>query len=335
MSAEDPEPMTGGPDPVEGVARPDDEGAQPAPPWAGDATPGDPSEPPGEEATSTGAEPSPGTGLEQPDSPREPDLSREPDPPGRPAAGVDAGLRMARLHLRMGSLPLARAELEAAAGRGTLDPRSLVALAEVRWRTGDLAGAGEAATAAIDLAADGPLAWVIAAEAIAALGRPTEARRLADAAVERLDSSLDAVFAGMPRSLIWPEDDPSALASTRPPLGEVDDVAGPASTAAAEAFAGGRAALAAGDVPLAALRLSLAIRLDPGFAAGVVTAIGARASMPLLALVAGDALRALGREDEALEAYERARQPLVVEEVDAISGVAPAANGPDRDAPLP
>src|SRR4051812_28876691 len=90
-----------------------------------------------------------------------------------PAPGARLpGLRLATLHLRMGMLPLARAELEAAAGRGKLDEPALLDLAEARWRTGDLAGAGEAAHAVIGRGLEAPLAYVIAAESIAALGRP-------------------------------------------------------------------------------------------------------------------------------------------------------------------
>ena len=115
-------------------------------------------------------------------------------------------LALARLHLRLGSLALARAELETLAGRDALDQDGLVDLAEARWRTGDLAGAGEAAAAALD-DEDGPLlALVIAAEAAAARGRPTEARRLADRAMEVADGSIDALFAGMPRAAVWPPD---------------------------------------------------------------------------------------------------------------------------------
>ena len=219
-------------------------------------------------------------------------------------------LRLARLHLRMGLLALARAELEASAGRGSLDELALLDLAETRWRTGDLAGAGEAANAALGHGADHPLAYVIAAEAIAGVGRPAEARRLAARALEGDGLSLDEVFAGMPRSLIWPADGPVDDGAT-PPTGHrtraVDDDQSPASAAAAEAFAGGRAALAAGDVALASLRLGVAIRLEPKFAQGVLTAIGGRESEPYLALAAGDALRLLGREHEALAAFDRAR----------------------------
>jgi hypothetical protein len=92
------------------------------------------------------------------------------------------------------------------AGSDNLDNDGLVALAEARWRTGDLPGAGEAAQACLAAGRDDLLVLVIAAEAMAALGRPGEARRLAGQALERSDVPLDAIFAGIPRSLIWPAD---------------------------------------------------------------------------------------------------------------------------------
>ena len=87
----------------------------------------------------------------------------------------------------------------------------------------------------------------------------------------------------------------------------MSDPDAPATTAAAEAFAGGRAALGGGDLHAAALRLGVALRLEPAFAEAVLDAIGERAVDPGLALVAGDALRLLGREAEALAAFDRAR----------------------------
>jgi tetratricopeptide (TPR) repeat protein len=234
-----------------------------------------------------------------------------PDAPGdapvlAPAARLP-NLRLATLHLRMGMLPLARAELEAAAGRGKLDELALLDLAEARWRTGDLAGAGDAAHAALERGIEAPLAYLISAEAIAALGRPSEARRLAGRALERSGGSLDALFAGMPRATMWPADPvPEGSAALRARTA----AAGPASPAAAESWAGGRAALAAGDIGNASLRLGVAIRLEPGFAQGVLDALGDRTDHPALALVAGDALRLLGRESDALEAFDRARGRL-------------------------
>jgi hypothetical protein len=238
-----------------------------------------------------------------------------PDDDGRPVA-----LRLAGLHLRMGSLALARAELESLAGRGMLDEDALLDLAEVRWRTGDLAGAGEAANALLARDRTDALALVIAAEAVAAAGRPGEARRLAARALERVDGPLDRLFAGIPRSLVWPGeplDEPLPPDAPGEPMARVPAAGGavaprtppetPASTGAAEAFAGGRAALAAGDTAQAAVRLGVALRLEPGYARDVLSAIGEQAADPALALVAGDSLRLLGRESEALAAFDLAR----------------------------
>lgn len=284
-----------------------------------------------------------------------------------PGDGRPTRLRMAGLHLRTGSLSLARAELEAMAGQGVLDGQALVDLAEARWRTGDLAGAGEAADALLGTGSEAPLALLIAAEAVAAAGRPAEARRLAGRALAAIDGPLDPVFAGMHRSLIWPSDgDPAS----RPPDADAtreeraegglpeggEPIAarlpahasdlerplapapapGPASTAAASAYAGGRGALEAGDSVTAAIRLAVALRLDPGFAQGVLDAVGEEVVDPPLALVAGDALRLLGRETDALAAFDRARgiDPHGAEGAEAGASHPDTAvgEGPPRDA---
>jgi hypothetical protein len=117
-----------------------------------------------------------------------------------------ADLVLARLHLRLGSLGLARAELESMAGRNSLDDQGIRDLAEVRWRTGDLAGAGDAAAAYLEGAPEDVLALVIAAEMQSHLGRPGEARRLAGRALAASEGLLDEIFAGMPRSSVWPVD---------------------------------------------------------------------------------------------------------------------------------
>jgi hypothetical protein len=231
--------------------------------------------------------------------------------------GRAAGVRLARLHLRLGSPALARAQLESYAARGSLDAGAMLDLAEARWRTGDLAGAGVAAQAAIGHRTKDPLAFVIAAEAVAEAGRPTEARRLAGRALALAAGPLDPLFAGMPRSAIWPADamgdeggapvvNAARAGRSRPGQAAPDDN-GPAPTAAAEAFAGGRGALAAGDVATAALELGVAIRLEPDYAQAALDAIGDRITEPRLALVAGDALRLLGRDSEALVAFDTAR----------------------------
>ena len=115
-------------------------------------------------------------------------------------------LVLAHAHLRLGSLALARTELETLAGMGKLDTVGLIDLAEVRWRTGDLAGAGEAAAVALRGDEEHPVALLIAAEAAASLGRPSESRRLAARAMACATGSIDAIFAGMPRSAAWPPD---------------------------------------------------------------------------------------------------------------------------------
>lgn len=144
-----------------------------------------------------------------------------------PTTTRDADLILAGLHLRLGALALARAELETLAGRDALDDDGLTDLAEVRWRTGDLVGAGEAAAAILD-GDEGPVvALIVAAEAAMGRGRPSEARRYADRASAQAGASLDALFAGMPRSPIWPAD-PAALPPTAASLFDVPAV-GPAS----------------------------------------------------------------------------------------------------------
>jgi hypothetical protein len=125
---------------------------------------------------------------------------------GAPGPERPVELVLARVHLRLGSLTLARAELELLSDRGQLDRAGQVDLAEVLWRTGDLAAAGAAATAAVEGGEDIPMALAIAAEAAAAVGRPNEARRLANRAIACVDGPIDFLFAGMPRSAVWPSD---------------------------------------------------------------------------------------------------------------------------------
>lgn len=118
--------------------------------------------------------------------------------PGRSVEG-----RLARLHLRGGLIALARAELETMAGLGTLDGEALADLAEVRWRSGDLLGGGEAASAHMDAGGEEPLAMIVAAEALAAEGRLVEARQLAQRVTECAPGLVERLFAGEAQSRPW------------------------------------------------------------------------------------------------------------------------------------
>ena len=246
----------------------------------------------------------------------------------RPGGDRPVALRLARLHLRTGSYALARVELETAAGAGTLDEEALLDLAEVRWRTDDLTGAGEAAAAYIASGRVALIALVVAAEATAALGRPTEARRLAGLALERADGSMDDVFAGMPRSDVWPARAVERVALAPPPVagepagaggvGAGAEVAVPMASMFDAGRAGGepmpdpggeldaaRVALAAGDIAGAAIRLSVVLRLAPTLAPAVLD-VAAGQSGPEFDLVRGDALRLVGRESQAQRAFASA-----------------------------
>ena len=264
----------------------------------------------------------------------------------------DSDLVLARLHLRMGSLSLARAELETLAGRDGLDDDGIRDLAEVRWRTGDLTGAGEAAAARLETSPDDVVALIIAAEAQADLGRPGEARRLAGRALARSDTPIDTIFAGMPRSSIWPID-PNAPPEPagelfddlpRPPgghlfapapiveadeigasspstsgeaagpslWGEHHDTIPPALPGSTELLARGRAALDAGRPGQAAAGLALALRAEPSLAPTVLDLIAGRQE-PVLALVRGDANRIVGHEAEALRDYATAVSAIDLE----------------------
>jgi hypothetical protein len=126
--------------------------------------------------------------------------------PAGPSTTDQSGLqiRLARIHLRTGSLFMARAELETLAAREHLDTAAHLDLAEARWRTGDLQGAGEAAAAYLADGGHEALGFVIAAEAFAMAGRQAEARQHAQTALERHLTEIDPVFAGMPRRASWP-----------------------------------------------------------------------------------------------------------------------------------
>jgi hypothetical protein len=124
--------------------------------------------------------------------------------PAPPANRHADDVRVARVHLRLGQLMLARAELEDLLRRDALDSHAMAALAEARWRTGDASGAAEAAFKHIEAGGADDVALCIAAEAAASEGRATEARALMDRLPAADAATLDALFAGMPRRAFWP-----------------------------------------------------------------------------------------------------------------------------------
>lgn len=266
------------------------------------------------------------------------DVATAPD--GRQPTDRSADLRLARLHLRTGAFALARVELESLAGAGALDEEALLDLAEIRWRTDDLTGAGEAAAAFLATGRLSVVALVIAAESTAALGRPAEARRLVGQALELANGPLESVFAGISRSSVWPTEpversDPFepivvpgwarssaarfSTASTLPPGAprDADRVDGEAETLppgleAADAvpdpgleLEAAQAELAAGEREAAAIRLAVVLRFLPALAP-VVLDIAATEPGPSFDLIRGDALRLVGRESQARRAYAAA-----------------------------
>jgi hypothetical protein len=229
-----------------------------------------------------------------------------------PAAGSrDADLALARLHLRVGLVGLARVELETMAGTAELDLRGILDLAEVRWRTGDLRGAGEAAAAYLALAArsdlqpEGPVAHAIVAEAAALRGHDAEAAEAVAGSLailrtglgddDSIEAALDRLFAGIVARGPWPEPEVARQAPSAPPrrlpweLYTGEDVTEPAPPTGAGSVEGGqegagpspadellgtgRDALAAAEPGRAAIALGLALRTDPGSAPAVVAAV--------------------------------------------------------------
>jgi hypothetical protein len=311
------------------------------------------------------------SGQDQPGQPQPDD--RQPDPgqtdqgqsapaPLPTAAERPIELRLAAIHLRTGLLALARAELETSAGRGELDDAALLDLAEVRWRTDDITGAGEAAAAYFATGREDTLALVIATEATASLGRSTEARRLATRALARGDVSLDSIFLGIRPSSYWPTlgptaGEPAGTLFGGPPPGSTAGTAGVTGAAVLNRLSVGtetptlsqdrrstptlwsdaetmpavsgsapgeavrrlpepvdeldaaRADLRLGRTSSGAIRLAVVLRLAPALAPAVLDAL-AGLHGPSVELVRGDALRLVGHERDARQAYAAAAAQL-------------------------
>jgi len=185
---------------------------------------------------------------------------------------------------------------------GPLDVAPMGDLAEARWRTGDLEGAADAAFAHLEAGGDALVALVIAAEGLAADGRPGEAAAFVERAVEGAGGDPDAVFLGIPRRAAWPgAGGPEESRTT------TDRQRGPTDPTAELDAA--RAALIEGRPAEAAVRLALVLRTDPELAPAVLAAVGSRGGAAL-DLVRGDAYRVVGRESDAAAAYDAAAAAL-------------------------
>jgi hypothetical protein len=268
--------------------------------------------------------------------------------------GEEGGARspdavIAGVHLRTGLHALARAELETLAGRGALDAPALVDLAEVRWRTGDLVGAGDAARACLEAGLSDTIVFCIAAEAAASVGRTSDARELAGRALAAEPERLDELFAGQPRSSVWPPPRIPAPPSTPPgavPPGQLHGIpmipplpappayapggmaaAGPAppvaqpgrevSASAAAGLVDAQALVARGELGGLAVRLLLVLREQPILAPAVLAVaddalrLGPAAhERASLHLVRADAYRLMGRETLSREALQEAARAL-------------------------
>ena len=243
---------------------------------------------------------------------------------------------LASIHLRVGALLLARAELEALAARDLLDPVGLADLAEARWRTGDLERAAESAIAHLDAGGDRPVARVIAAEGAAAAGRAEEARAHVAALGALSVAELGALFAGMPQRAFWPSAPPATVdlqeaatgaslpggpSTTGPTVGDQRREARQAGSRsrpgrgfpdAADVLSRARDELRGGNPERIATgldRLALVLRLDPTLAPGVIEAV-VRRQEPAALLIRGDACRILGRTLEAEAAFVAAAAQL-------------------------
>ncbi len=186
-----------------------------------------------------------------------------------------------------------------------------------------------------------------------ALRRPSleavsEARRLAGRALELVDGPLDPIFAGTPRSDVWPAEpverapgtafevagvirdvaaqpgvgpatDPHAAVVAVPMADFADpdrDPRGPLPEPAAE-LAAARAALASGDRSGAAIRLAIVLRLAPALAPAVLDLAAAEPGAEF-DVVRGDALRLVGRESQARRAFASAARGTPIEAADPV-----------------
>ncbi|MGC8633851.1 MAG: hypothetical protein ACP5VP_04180 [Candidatus Limnocylindrales bacterium] len=244
-------------------------------------------------------------------------------PPPLAARAARTEARLAHLHLQARMLALARAELETLAALDALDVPALSDLAEVRWRTGDLVGAGQAAEAHLEAGGEELVAMCVAAEAATAMGRTAEARELAARVLARGRERVDELFAGQARSAVWPRDvfSPGPLTAAPAAAGDgstaVTPVASRLAAVASGDLADVQAHIARGEMSGTGTRLALVLRDRPALAPAVLAV--ADEALPLapsgaevasLHLARGDAYRLMGRETEAAEAFWQSSKAL-------------------------
>jgi hypothetical protein len=270
-------------------------------------------------------------------APTAPEAPVAPPPPDRTTS-----LRMARLHLRVGLLSLASAELEAEHAAGSIDQPGLADLAESRWRARDTAGAGEAAQAHLEGGGRETAALVVIADWLASQGRLADARRFAAQVLRRDPDGAERLLGEVARGPAWPEPERRTEPSqSSGPDGDVEPLlpalgARPGGTH----VRGGRTpgATERDVVPLAApqqeltaldalvaveaydsvpLRLSLLLRAHPRLTPAIISLVDRALAAGVsgvdgaaFRLVRGDAYRVLGRDREASEAFESARAAL-------------------------
>ena len=175
-----------------------------------DEDPGESAEPESAEPESAeGDAPDAGVGVPEAvaDQPIDSALYAEPEALEPPApAPVDepaVRLRLARVHLRTGAFAVARSEFELLAAIDKLDLEGHLDLAEARWRTGEIHGAGEAALAYLTGGGTEVLGFVIAAEGHAFDAKHAESKRFVEAVLDQQVADVDQFFAGIRPRADW------------------------------------------------------------------------------------------------------------------------------------
>ncbi len=240
-----------------------------------------------------------------------------------------ADARLARVHLRGGLLSLARASLEGMAGAGTLDRDAMADLAEVRWRSGDLEGAADAARAHQASGGEEPIAALIVAEDMAHSGHVAEAAAVARSVTERVGGAVDMLFAFEPRSDIWPVAEEGWMDVDAAAPGRFGLLVGGSETAAPTEATWRLEPVAPGaPVPLAPVPGGRGGLMQPGGAtstAGLVMsgrAAGEELEIVDRVLVAGDIAPAAARLGVLLR-LDPALAPIILSTADRAAAAAP------------